>query len=353
MFARLFGKAPADHGFRIVPAGLDLRITAGETLLQAALRQGVPFPHNCRAGGCGQCKCRLVEGKVKELTDKSYLLSAEEIGDNFILACQSMPRSDVVVSVELRAGPDHPVVERTGTIAELYPLTHDILRLTLDLDGPIAFTPGQHAQLAPTDIAVDRAYSFAACPGEDSSTSRVVFFIRKVPGGILTEWLFGTAQPGMTMKLSGPFGDFCLRPSAQPILCVAGGSGLAPVVAMIEQERQTATRPRDLVLFFGARTQADLYLMDEIRNLQQGWPTRFDVHPVLSGEPDASGWPGKRGLVHQHLKAELGERLAAHQAYLCGPPPMIDACLGVLAEEGLSPVNVHFDKFLDQSHLNS
>jgi len=334
-----------------MPAGLELRASTGETLLQAALRQGIAFPHNCRAGGCGACKCRLLDGKVKELTDKSYLLSAEELRDNYILACQSILKSDVVVSVALDDMTVHPVVERGGVIAELRPLTHDILQLTLDLDGPITFTPGQHAQLrTAARPGVWRNYSFAACPAEDGATGRAVFLIRKVPGGIFTEWLFGEAKPGVTLDLQGPFGDFHLRPATQPILCAAGGSGLAPLLAIIEQELRTATKPRDLTLMFGARSQADLYLLDEIRQLGRQWPARFDLVPVLSAEAEDSGWSGRRGMLHDHLAPVLGERLALVHGYLCGPPPMVDACAGVLAGAGVAAADIHADRFLDQSH---
>lgn len=335
-----------------MPQGLDLPVKADETLLQAALRQGVAFPHNCRAGGCGACKCRLLEGKVKELTDKSYLLSAEELRDNFILACQSLPKSDVVVAVELQDRPLHPLVEGSGVIAALRPLTHDILRLDLELEGAIAFTPGQHALLTLPDGSVARSYSFAACPDEEGSTRRPVFFIRKLAGGAFSEWLFGTARPGMSLGIRGPFGDFFLRPADPPILCVAGGSGLAPLIAIIEQELRSAARPRDLTLLFGARSQADLYLQEEIQRFQRQWPVRFDFVPVLSAEPADSGWSGRRGMVHEHLQPLLGDRLTAHHAYLCGPPPMIDACVAVLAEAGTPAAAIHFDKFLDQSHLS-
>ena len=351
MFSRLFHKGPAEHGLKILPAGLELRTSAKETLLQAALRQGVAFPHNCRAGGCGTCKCRLLDGKVKELTDKSYLLSAEELRDNYILACQSILKSDVVVSVELSEAATHPVVERGGVITELRPLTHDILQLTLDLDGPVGFTPGQHAQLqTPARPGIWRSYSFAACPEDDGATRRAVFFIRKVPGGIFTEWLFGEARPGMALDLRGPFGDFRLRPAPQPILCAAGGSGLAPLLAIIEQELRTATKPRDLTLMFGARSQADLYLLDKIGQLGRQWPARFELVPVLSAEAGDSDWSGRRGMLHDHLKPALGDRLALTHAYLCGPPPMVDACAAVLAEAGIAAADIHADRFLDQSH---
>ena len=125
MFASLFGKKPASpHAVRIAPANVEFRAQPKETLLQAALNQGIAFPHDCRAGGCGTCKCRLVKGKVKELTDKSYLLSAEELRDNYVLACQSIPQSDVEIEGELRdAATLTPAQQSTAHITRMVPLT--------------------------------------------------------------------------------------------------------------------------------------------------------------------------------------------------------------------------------------
>jgi len=357
MFGKLFKKSPAEYTLRIRPADLDVRLSATETLLQGVLKQGIAFPHNCRAGGCGECKCRLLEGKVRELTDKSYLLSAEELRDNYILACQSIPKTDVVISVDLREGLEHPLVECRGTIAAVDPLTHDILRLVLDLDAPIEYTPGQYAQLSlhgkRSGEMVSRNYSFAACPGADETAQRVEFFIRKVPGGHFTEALFEQARVGMTLSLQGPYGDFYLRPAPAPVLCVAGGSGLAPLIAILKNELGKATKPRDLTLIFGARTRQDLYLLDTLEQIGRQWPGRFDFIPILSGEPTESEWSGRRGLIPDHLVALLGDRLSQCHAYLCGPPPMIDACIELLVAQGIQQSTIHADKFLDQSHLST
>ncbi|MFA7280028.1 MAG: 2Fe-2S iron-sulfur cluster binding domain-containing protein [Sterolibacterium sp.] len=356
MFGKLFRKSPADYMLRITPADIDVRIAASETLLQGALKQGIAFPHNCRAGGCGECKCRLLEGKVKELTDKSYLLSAEELRDNYILACQSIPKSDVVISVELRQGPAHPLVECQGSIASMDLLTQDILRLVLDLDATIAYTPGQYAQLSlranDGGELISRNYSFASCPDDSGTSRRVEFFIRKVTGGRFTEALFGQASVGMTLGLQGPYGDFYLRQAPAPVLCIAGGSGLAPLMAILKAELGKATKPRDLTLIFGARTQQDLYLLNMLEQFGKQWLGRFDFIPILSSEPAAGEWLGRRGLIPDHIVALLGDRLSQCHAYLCGPPPMIDACIELLVTQGIDQSVVYADKFLDQSHLN-
>lgn len=355
MLASLFGKKPTSHGARIVPANVELRVGSKETLLQAALNQGIPFPHDCRAGGCGACKCRLVKGKVKELTDKSYLLSAEELRENYVLACQSIPQSDIEVDVQLRdAATLADVRQSVARIACMEPLTHDILHVTLELEHALAFTPGQYCELSPkvgSAAGVTRSYSFANVPDANGTSRSAEFFIRKVPGGRFTEWLFGEAKIGDSLDVNAPFGEFVLRDSSAPILAVAGGSGLAPVLSMLEGALQSLKRPREVTLVFGARSQADLYMLDELEALRREWPVSFDFVPILANEPADSAWQGRRGLIVDHLTDVLGDSLGAQQAYLCGPPGMIDSCVGGLKAGGLPESEIYFDKFLDQSHL--
>jgi NAD(P)H-flavin reductase/ferredoxin len=357
MLANLFGKKATSHGARITPANVELRVGSKETLLQAALNQGIAFPHNCRAGGCGECKCRLLKGKVRELTDKSYILSAEELRENYVLACQSIPRGDIEVEVQLRdAGTLAHVRSSAASIVRLAPLTHDILHLALDLEHALAFTPGQYGELSAKDgsaAGVTRSYSFANVPDASGTSRSAEFFIRKVPGGRFTEWLFGEAKVGDSLDLNAPFGDFVLRESSAPMLCIAGGSGLAPVISLLEGALQSLRRPREVTLVFGARAQADLYMLDEIEALRREWPVSFNFVPVLATEPADSAWQGRRGLIANHLAELVGDSLCDQQAYLCGPPGMIDSCIPGLKAGGVQDSEIFFDKFLDQSHLSA
>jgi len=355
MFATLFGKKPASsHAVRITPASVEFRAQPKETLLQAALTQGIAFPHDCRAGGCGTCKCRLVKGKVKELTDKSYLLSAEELRDNYVLACQSVPQSDVEVEVELRdAATLAPVQQSMAHVTGIVPLTHDIVHLTVELEHALAFTPGQYCELAALDgsaAGITRRYSFANVPDANGTSRRAEFFIRKVPGGCFTEWLFRDAKVGDALDLSAPFGEFALRESTAPMLCIAGGSGLAPVLSLLQGALQSMRRPREVTLVFGARREQDLYMLDAIETLRREWPVRFDFVPVLADEPVGSSWTGRRGLIADYLAGIPGGSLSSQQAYLCGPPGMIDSCVSFLQDAGLPESAIFFDKFLDASH---
>lgn len=338
---------------RIEPIGVEVPVAKGRTILDAALDKSVAFPNNCRVGGCGTCRCRLVEGEVKQLTDSSYVLSAEEIAAGWILGCQSVPRSpSVTVEVPGLGDPSttHPVVTTQATIASLKALTHDILELTLKLDAPITFTAGQSADLSVPGVTdAPRSYSFARWRGAGATTA-AVFHVRKVLGGQFTTWLHEKAKVGDAIHFSGPKGSFHLRPGSGPMLFIAGGSGLAPVLAMLEQAEDEGVQ-RDARFYFGARAQRDLYAVSDIERVARGWRGKFEFVPMLSEEPEGTDWKGRRGLVTEGV-ADLGAALTDHHAWLCGPPAMIDAAVAKLTASGLHPERVSVDRFTDRSHTH-
>ncbi len=313
----------------------DTEITVGprETLLQAALRQGIEFPNSCRVGGCGSCKCRLVEGEVDELTETGYLLSADELERGTILACQSRPRSDVRIEVELAR-------ERVaGRVVGQTRLTHDITHLSVQLDAPLGYAAGQFARLTLDGLdGVTRSYSFASPPSADGV---VDFFIRHVPGGRFSGHVHREDIVGRAVTVEGPDGDFWLREGDGPLLLVAGGSGLAPILALLEAAADAGVS-RSVTLLFGARTQRDLYALEAIDALAARWKGAFRFVPVLSAADDDAAWAGARGMVTAHIGAHLEP---GSQAYLCGPPAMVDAAMAVLAERGVDRADVHFDRF--------
>ena len=303
-----------------------------ETLLQAALRSGVDFPYSCRVGGCGTCKCRLESGEVKELTETGYLLTAEEIAEGTILACQSAPKSDVRVVVEERRGVPGRVVGQER-------VTHDITCLTVELDGSIDYKGGQFANLRIEGLdGVARSYSFAS-PARLGEPLR--FFIRRVPGGAFSTLVNDTDVLGRTVHVDGPAGDFWLRGGSAPLLLVAGGSGLAPILALLQEAAAAGVR-RSATLLFGAREERDLYALEEIEAIARQWRGEFRFIPVLSEVGEGAGWSGARGLVTE-LIPEVAE--PGTHAYLCGPPPMVDAARERLAAQGVPPEVVHFDRF--------
>lgn len=328
-----------------------LTIPAGETLLKAALSAGIAWPNNCRVGSCGTCRCRLLSGKIKPLNDFSYVLDEEEMDRGMILACQTRLRSDVEVEVVLDSSAAELSIAETvqGVVSDSKPLTHDILELRIQLNQELPpYLAGQYAEISVSSIVGARSYSFARAPSlEDPGYAS--FYVRHVPGGEMTSWLHEGSRVGTEVTVSGPHGSFFLREKSAPILCVAGGSGLAPIKALLEQhERDGFNRP--VTFLFGARTQKDLYCLEDMDRISASNENRFRFMPVLSDEPESSDWAGARGLV-THLVTEQGLDLNNCQAYLCGPPPMIDSAISILSAQGLSSDQIFFDKFLDASHL--
>ncbi|HEV3191548.1 MAG TPA: 2Fe-2S iron-sulfur cluster binding domain-containing protein [Polyangiaceae bacterium] len=355
MFRRLFKKTDSTYKVSVPKLSVELDAPSDVTILEHALTKGVAFPHSCRVGTCGTCKAKLVSGKVYELSDKAYILSGDELRENYVLACQSMPRSDLVL--ELPSTPEAlertPVVEREGEITALRKLTHDILELEVKIEEPVTYRAGQYCEIYVPGVIVDevrdsRSYSFAAAPGS-APVSVVRFHVRLVPGGAFTTWLHNEAKVGQRLAGHGPYGDFWLRPGKAPILAIAGGSGMAPLKALLEQACSDGVT-RDVKYFFGARRQEDLYCLQEMGALEAAWKGKFEFVPVLSGEPEDSGWKGPRGFVSEHVLSVLGDRIADYQVYMCGPPPMLDSAEKIVLTAGVLPVNIHADKFYDRSH---
>lgn len=319
-----------------------------ETVLNGALRNGIDFPYSCKVGGCAACKCKLVSGKVRELTDKSYLLSREEIQQNYILGCQSIPTSDVVIAL-----PDNPLANQriAGVITRQVALTHDISEIFIELQSPVRYLPGQYASVEAVDSGIPaRCYSFAHACGADGNRE-ISFFVRAVPNGRMSNWLLSPAALNHPVQIKASLGDFYLRNGSSgngrnALVCVAGGSGLAPLIALLEGALATDAATRPVYLLMGARTQRDLYYTEQIQALQKQWRASFQYIPVLSEEPADSGWTGQRGWVTDALTPDV---TTDAQGYLCGPPPMIDAAIARMTEQGMQKEQIYFDKFSDQS----
>jgi NAD(P)H-flavin reductase/ferredoxin len=317
--------------------GVPITVQPTDTLLQAALRQGIDFPHSCRVGGCATCKCKLVEGKVKELTQTGYILSDEDLDQGMILACQAVPRTDVRIEVDLSAQGARRTVP--GRVVAQEQLTHDISSLRIQLDEALPYKAGQFAQLSLDSLpGVARSYSFATAVQPNAQVS---FFVRKVEGGQFSGHVHGQSLVGQSVKVEGPLGDFWLRQADAPLLLVAGGSGLAPILALLEDALAQGVQ-RPVHLLFGARSQTDLYGLATIEALAKAWPVAFQFTPVLSAEPEGSGWAGARGMVGE---AVAGQLLPGAHAYLCGPPPMVDAISTLLRERGVPREHIHADRF--------
>ena len=348
MFSFLSRKLHGPHQVKFARQDLSIEVSPEQTLLQAALAAGLPYPHNCRVGSCKTCKCRLLEGKVRQLTDTSYVFDASERKAGHILACQTRLLGDISIDIDWSAAEQtKPAI--SGTIAAVRPLTADIVELTIDLQAPMSYTAGQYAQISVPALGIARSYSFCCAPDETPQT-RLRFYVRHQPGGAFTDWLWA-GRVGEPVQVQGPFGSFMLAHSSAPLLFIAGGSGLAPIKAILEQALREGCGC-DAVFLFGARTRQDLYALDEIETVAARWAGNFRFVPVLSEEPADSGWTGAAGLVSDALANRVG-KLEAYQAYLCGPPPMVDAAAAALRACGVAEAAIRSDRFVvnGEKHL--
>lgn len=331
----------------VQPFGHVLDHNEGETVLEAVLRNNLLLKYGCKHGGCGTCKVLLVEGDVDE-HGSSFALTPEDRANGLILACASTPVEPCVIDVEPSGLTEEEFFSGDksktyrSTLGAVERLTVDIARVRFDLvDDEIAFVAGQFVNVeipasASTGGGLLRTFSMANDP---TQAGVVELIVKLYPGGAFSNFLL-EAPLGTPVAISGPYGQLKIHQSHRPVLMIAGGSGLAPLLSML---RDLAAKEfgRPVTLFFGARTEADLYLVEEIREIGSGLAD-FEFVPVLSESWDAN-WTGEIGLVTDAIarwRANL-----AHDVYLCGPPPMIDAAGPLLTAAGVRPRNIYFDAF--------
>jgi len=242
-----------------------------------------------------------------------------------------------------------------ATIVKTEKLTHDTMEIVVRCDpgsAPLNAVAGQYATLfASAASQRPRAYSFAKAP-ENEADNEYTFFVRLVHGGEFSGWLFAKDRSGEPIRLSGPLGKFILDYTDRPMLCVAGGSGMSAILALL-QHASNLMVPRDCLFLYGARTQRDLYCLDEIERIESEWNRkhRFEFVPVLSDEQGTS-WGGATGFVSDFLKKaylDKGYDVKSSKAYFCGPPPMINAGLAVLTAAGVAQRDISYDKFEDMT----
>ena len=318
-------------------------VEIGQTILEAALSQGVPYPHGCRSGNCGACKSRLYAGDVEMSPYSEYALSDDEKADGLVLACRSVPWEDAEIGwLGKEDFISHPLRKMVCKVAAIDDLTHDIHRIQLEIvaGGPFAFTAGQYASVT-FDGQPARDYSMASLPKDPA----LEFHIRRVPGGAVSNFVGDKLQPGDDVRVEGPFGSSWLRDAHRgPILALAGGSGLAPVKSTVEQALANDML-QDIHLYFGVRDERDLYLEDHFERLAENHRTlRFT--PVLS-EP-STGTARRKGFLHEAIRADFGD-LDGAKAYLAGPPPMVEAATETLKKLGLRAEDIHADAFYTEA----
>ncbi len=332
----------------IEPLGATIDVEEGQTLLDAALRQGIYIPHACGHGLCGTCKVQVSDGEVDHGAANPFALLEMERDDGKTLACCATLQSDATIEADIDDEPDAQIIpmrDFEATVARIEQLTPTIKALHLRLDQPIRYQAGQYVQVQIPGVEGGRAFSIANAPGADGQSSEIELNVRRVPGGAGTTWLHESLHEGARLQLSGPYGRFFVRRSAaMPMVFMAGGSGLSSPRAMIlELLASGCTQP--ITLVYGQRNAQELYYDAEFRALAARHP-HFTYVPSLSEAADSDGWDGARGFVHEAAKAHFGGSFAGHKAYLCGPPPMIEACIGTLMQGRLFARDIYTEKFL-------
>jgi CDP-4-dehydro-6-deoxyglucose reductase len=329
-------------GFRVqvLETSESFEVEPGESVLAAGLRANVKLPHECTLGGCGTCRVKLAEGSVA-YEEFPLALSPQEAEQGYALACQARPQSDLVISVA-RAPAAEPE-RHTAMITDIGDFCPDVVHLSLVLPeaAEFVFRPGQHMNVF-LDDGCHRSFSMASVPQGNA----VDFHIRRVPGGRFTEGELAQLQPGDLLEVELPHGTFRFHDEDyRQLLMVATGTGISPIRCILESLLDDPDCP-PVALYWGMRTEADLYLDAEIR----GWASRlyeFQYVPVLS-RADAS-WQGRRGHVQDAVVADF-EDLSEHSIYLCGSPAMISDAKKAFLERGASVDHIYVDGFSFQSH---
>jgi NAD(P)H-flavin reductase/ferredoxin len=324
------GSAKAELEISVHPDNRTVKARFGETILDAGLRGEINLPYECRNGGCGMCKCTVLQGEVDPGIYQPDALSPAERAMGRVLMCCATPLTDIEIEYEPQlAARRAPVREYVGTVCRLEKLAHDVMGVTIKLpEGErIAFSAGQYINIILEDGA-RRAFSFASAP---HNAQDIELQIRLVPGGRFTTHVFEKMKVGDPIRFEGPFGDFVLRESNRPIIFVAGATGFAPVKSMIEDAFHRGLK-RPIRLYWGVRQRRDLYMAD----LPERWQREhenFKFIPVLSEPAPEDGWTGRTGLVHEAILQDF-PNLAGNEIYACGSVKMVEAIFPKLKEQG-------------------
>jgi CDP-4-dehydro-6-deoxyglucose reductase len=326
----------------ILPKNETFMVADNDNVLEAALRAGHHLPYGCRGGTCGSCRAKILSGDIAYPNGDPVILSKPERASGQALLCQVHPRSDLVVEMRNLEAVGALVVKTLPCrVMRLEKLAHDVMRLYLKLPATeqLQFLAGQYVDIILRDSR-KRSFSLASPPHIDE---HLELHVRHVPGGKFTDVVFNSMKEKTILRFQGPLGAFFLRnDSDKPIILLAGGTGFAPIKAILEDAFFKGIN-RPIHFYWGARARRDLYLND----LVNGWVEKhpdFRYTPVLSEPSDNDDWQGRRGFVHSTV-AQDNPDLTQHQVYMSGPPAMIEAAKSAFFAHGLPDDQLFYDSF--------
>jgi len=337
----------------VQPSGRTFAATDSETLLAAAIRQGIGLPYGCKDGACGSCKCRLLSGQVTHGPHQSKALSAEEEAAGLVLTCCATAHSDIVLeSRQVSAAGAFPIKKLPVRVLALQRAAPDVMivQLQLPANDTFQYHAGQYIEFLLRDGA-RRAYSMATAPHLRGDVPTLELHIRHMPGGKFTDHVFGTLKEKDILRIEGPFGSFYLREdSDKPIILLASGTGFAPIKAIVQHmQHKGITRPT--WLYWGGRRPHDLY-QDAWAREQATQLPQLTYVPVISDALPEDGWSGRTGFVHQAVLADHPD-LSGFEVYACGAPIVIESARRDYAAAGLPADAFYADAFTSEADKQS
>jgi propane monooxygenase reductase subunit len=340
---------PETHRINFDPVDIEMEVGEDENILDAAFRQGIHLMHGCREGRCSACKSYLLDGDIQMDNYSTFACNDAEVEEGYVLLCRSHAFSDCTIELlnfdedELLGGV--PIQDVRATVTAVQPVTRDIVSLRLEAVEPATFEfkPGQYADIAIPGSDEHRSFSMATT---QSTPGQIEFLIKKYPGGKFSGLLDGGIGVGDELSLTGPYGTSTLKDGhVLPVVCVAGGAGMAPVLSILRHLSETASS-RPVRFYYGARTPADLFYLDEIAEIGRGLKD-FAFVACLSDSMD--------GELPDTVKVEEGNvtdvvartegDIGRTEIYMCGPPPMVDAALDLLESRVVPKDQIFYDKF--------
>lgn len=324
------------------PGGEEFLVAPDEDILTAALRSGVNLQYGCRHGNCSSCKHWLIDGDVDDSAASVYAISRNERENGAILLCCTFAKSDLVIEINQNDGAEAlplmtPPSRRQAKVLEQQPQTSNLVELRVELDEPLSFRAGQYAEFT-LESGERRSYSLVNAP---SSGRELIFCIKRVPNGVFTKVL-DHIEPGSVLQLEAPFGTMFLRDTGHPVIAVAIGSGIAPILSMLsdaaEQNPEVPFR-----FYYGARLASDLVYLNEITQLTKRLKD-FQFIPCLSQEPAGAVPHSRSGRVTRAIAEDIRDA-SCYDAYLCGAPEMCDDVSRLLEAKGLPEARIHADRF--------
>lgn len=334
------------YSIHLAPFGVEFACGEDETILAAALRQGIGLRYGCKHGACGSCKAKVVVGEVDVGEASGFALMDYERDAGMALLCSAYPLEDVVIELsdydETALSAARPISDYACKVVSLEKVAPEIWRLLLASAEAARFEydAGQYAELRISGTSHWRTFSMANLPND---VGHIEFLIRQVPGGRFSSVLAERVNVGDDVMLRGPFGQFGIAAGHAPIVMVAGGSGMAPILAMLRSLAADGS-DRTITFFYGARRREDLICGDILETIDRSLAS-FTYVPALSETSEGDGWQGEAGLITEVLDRHT-QNLRGAEAYLCGPPGMIDAATLVLRAHGMFASRIRCDKFV-------